>query len=240
MEKSCQNRSLWQIWSQRLIITLGIICVSLGIFMTPAQATSIYEIPPVSSDSPWIIDQAEILSRQSEGTINKSLENLAEKTGYEVRLVTFRRLDYEETIDSFTNKLFHYSFGTPDLQKNQGILALDIATNTAALYTGDELKTLLTPEITQSIVTETLPFPLREGDKYNEALLASTQRITTVLLGEPDPGPPEITNNISVEGTFKKAEETQGSNATMVVIILLLLATVIPMVTYYWYQGSSN
>ena len=51
--------------------------------------------------------------------------------------------------------------------------------------------------------------------------------------------PPEVVDNIQVEGTFKKAEETDQGNATVVVVVLLVLATVIPMVTYFWYQGFS-
>ena len=81
--------------------------------------------------------------------------------------------------------------------------------------------------------------PLREGNKYNEAFAAASTRIATVLSGEPDPGAPEVVDNIQVEGTFKKAEETDQGNATVVVVVLLVLATVIPMVTYFWYQGFS-
>jgi uncharacterized protein len=48
---------------------------------------------------------------------------------------------------------------------------------------------------------------------------------------------------VQVEGTYKKAEETNQGNATAWVVGLLIAATVIPMATYYIYQinqPSSN
>ncbi len=101
------------------------------------------------------------------------------------------------------------------------------------------MKSLLTDEIAQSVAGETLQVPLREGNKYNEAFTAASDRIVTVLSGQPDPGAPEVVDNTQVESTFKKAEETDQGNATVIVVVLLVLATVIPMVTYFWYQGFS-
>jgi uncharacterized protein len=78
---------------------------------------------------------------------------------------------------------------------------------------------------------------LRQGDKYNEGFLAASDRLAAVISGKPDPGPPQVVDRVQVEGTFKKAEETDAGNATLIVVVLLVLATVIPMVTYFWYQG---
>lgn len=49
------------------------------------------------------------------------------------------------------------------------------------------------------MVEKTLKYPLRKGDKYNEAFIAASDRISAVLSGEPDPGPPLEQDNISVE-----------------------------------------
>ncbi len=43
--------------------------------------------------------------------------------------------------------------------------------------------------------------------------------------------------DISLEGTFATAEETDDKSATIWVVVLLALATLIPMVTYFWYMG---
>jgi uncharacterized protein len=183
------------------------------------------------------MDRGEILSPITESNINNVLDNLEKQTGQQVRFVTIHRFDYGETADSFVKELFEKWFPTPEAQGNQTLLILDTVTNTSAIRTGAGVKSFLTDDIAQSIVNETLQVPLRQGDKYNEAFLAVSDRLTAVISGKPDPGPPQVVDNVQVEGTFKKAEETDVGNATLIVVLLLILATVIPMVTYFWYQG---
>jgi uncharacterized protein len=219
-----------------LVILLAVILLTSAGFALPASATSVSEIPNVTTgEQTWIIDEAEILSRINEGKISNGLKQLQTSTGDEVRFVTFRRLDYGETIDSFTDKLFTAWFPTPESQENQAILALDISTNTAALRTGEALKTRLTEDIATSISDETMMAPIRKGDQYNQSFSDASDRLIAVLSGQEDPGPPIIIDETRVEGTFASVEETKESNATVIVIVLLILATVIPMVTYYAY-----
>jgi uncharacterized protein len=68
----------------------------------------------------------------------------------------------------------------------------------------------------------------------------ASDRLVAILSGEPDPGPPVVASNIQTEGTFATPEETAGSNATIWVIGLLIAATVIPMATYFLYQGMQS
>ena len=93
----------------------------------------------------------------------------------------------------------------------------------------------MSDEIAQSVASETLLVPLRQGDKYNQALTDASNRIVSVLSGQPDPGPPELKEEIQVGGTFTKAEDTDTNSATILVVGLLIVATVVPMVTYYMY-----
>ncbi|WP_322742302.1 photosystem II repair protein Psb32 [Gloeocapsopsis crepidinum] len=210
--------------------------LSLTLGIAPVNATGVYQMPQVTAgDRNWVIDQAEVISRINEGKIGDALEDLAQETGNEVRLVTVRRLDYGETIDSFTQKLFAKWFPTPEAQANQTLLAIDTLTNNTAIRTGDKVKTLLSDDTAQSVVTETVPAPLREGEKYNQAFLDASDRLVAILSGKEDPGPPQIAQTVSVEGTFKAKDETDTNNATIWVIGLLLAATVIPMATYYLY-----
>jgi uncharacterized protein len=78
--------------------------------------------------------------------------------------------------------------------------------------------------------------PLKDGAKYNQALIDASQRLGAVLSGAEDPGPPEA-RTVSIESTFTSAEETDDNSATLWVIVLLVLATAIPMATYFWYVG---
>jgi len=220
----------------RLVVLLIVLLLSLTLGIAPVNATGVYQMPQVTAgDRNWVIDQAEVISRINEGKIGDALADLAQETGNEVRLVTVRRLDYGETIDSFTQKLFAKWFPTPEAQANQTLLAIDTLTNNTAIRTGDKVKTLLSDDTAQSVVTETVPAPLREGEKYNQAFLDASDRLVAILSGKEDPGPPQIAQTVSVEGTFKAKDETDTNNATIWVIGLLLAATVIPMATYYLY-----
>ncbi|MBD2183052.1 TPM domain-containing protein [Planktothrix sp. FACHB-1355] len=224
-----------------LILSVMLILAAIVLVAAPAFATSLYEMPTLTAGSnTWAIDKAEVLSRLTEGELSTSLEDLAKKTGYEVRMVTIRHLDYDVTIESFTNQLFDKWFPTPEAQTNQILLALDAVTNNTAIRIGDKVKSVMSDEIAQSIASETVGVPLRQGDKYNQALEDATVRLVAVLSGQPDPGPPQVTENVRAERTFKTAAETDKGSSTVWVIGLLIAATVIPMATYYWYQSMGS
>jgi uncharacterized protein len=221
---------------QRLILLVTLMILATGLAASPASATGVYQMPNLSAgDRTWVIDQAEVLSRLNEGNITSALENLANLTGNEVRIVTIRRLDYGETPESFTKQLFEKWFPTKEVQANQTLLAIDTVTDGTAIRTGDKVKSLMPDDIAKSIASETVLAPLRSGEKYNQAFLDASNRLVAVLSGKPDPGPPQIAATVNTESTFKKAEETDTGNATIWVIGLLIAATVIPMLTYYLY-----
>lgn len=227
---------IWRKYLQRLILLVTSMILATGLAASPASATGVYQMPNLSAgDRTWIIDQAEVLSRLNEGNISSALENLANLTGNEVRIVTIRRLDYGETPESFTKQLFEKWFPTKEAQANQTLLAIDTVTDGTAIRTGDKVKSLMPDDIAKSIASETVLAPLRSGEKYNQAFLDASDRLVAVLSGKPDPGPPQIAATVNTESTFKKAEETDTGNATIWVIGLLIAATVIPMLTYYLY-----
>ncbi len=230
----------WRNYLQQAAAAIAIVLIASQMAVLPALATGVYEFPLLSAgDRTWVFDKGDVLSRSSESSITTELDNLEQQTGKQVRFVTIHRLDYGETTATFTDQLFEQWFPAKEDQTNQILLVLDTVTNSAVIRTGEGVKSLLPDEIAQSVAGETVQVPLREGNKYNEAFTAAGSRIATVMSGEPDPGAPEVVDNIQVEGTFKKAEETDQGNATVIVVVLLLLATVIPMVTYFWYQGFS-
>ncbi|MBR8833269.1 MAG: TPM domain-containing protein [Stigonema ocellatum SAG 48.90 = DSM 106950] len=226
----------WKKYFQWLFLPLMIITIASGLFMPPVLATGVYQIPNIApGDRTWVVDQGEVISRLNEAKINSTFEDLAKQTGNEVRIVTIRRLDYGETPESFTKALFEKWFPTKEAQANQTILMIDTVTNGTAIITGEKVKSLMTDEIAKSVASETITAPLRDGNKYNQAFLDASDRIVAVLSGQPDPGPPKIIEKVQVEGTFKKASETDRGNATAWVIGLLIAATIIPMATYYIY-----
>lgn len=224
-------------------LLLGLIpCFFFMVTAFPAHAaTSPSDIPNVSTDaSSSIVDQAEVVSRTNENKLNKLLQEIAESTGADVKLVVIRRLNYGETVDSFADELFSQWYPTPEEQQDKVLLVFDTITNNATIRVGEALKDRLPPEIATSVVKDTIGVPIREDNKYNQAFLNASNRIGTVLAGEPDPGPPEEQDNIRVEGTFTKAEDTDTENSTVWVVGLLVAATVIPMATYFAYVLLTN
>lgn len=226
----------WQRVLKPLVLSFFGLLLTAQLWISPALATGIYNMPSLSAGDPtWVIDDANVLSRLVQGNLSNQLSELADATGYEVRYVTIHRFDYGETAQSFVDKLFEKWFPTPEAQANQVIVLLDNLTNTSAIHVGDAAKALLTDAIAESVAQETLQVPLRQGDKYQQAFSDVSDRLAVVLSGEPDPGPPVVTEKVNVEGTFTSAEETDTNSATLIVIVLLIAATIIPMVTYFWY-----
>jgi uncharacterized protein len=226
---------------QRLILPLLLIVLASGFVAAPAKAIGVYQMPKVTAGEPtWVIDKAEVLSLLNEGKLSQTLEDLAKKTGKEVRMVTIHRLDYGETADSFTNALFEKWFPTPEDQANQTLLVIDTVTNGTAIRTGEAVKSIMPDNIAKSVASETVVVPLRNGNKYNQALLDASDRVVAVLSGKPDPGPPVVEEKVQVAGTFKSAEETDTKNSTIWVVVILIIATVVPMATYFFYQSFSG
>jgi len=202
----------------------------------PALATGVYDLPIVNAGSDtWTVDDGNVLSRITENNLATASQELQAETGVEVRYVTVRRLDYGETIESFTDSLFDAWFSTPEASANQVLVALDVVTNNAAVRQGDAVDERLDAEIADSVAGETMMAPLIDGDKYNQAFGDAKDRLVAVISGQEDPGAPSLVADIDIDSSFASAEETEASRSdtTTLVIVLLVLATVIPMVTYY-------
>lgn len=222
---------------QGLILFVFSCLIAIGTFVPIANATGVYDLPALGAgSSTWVVDRADAISSANEGKLNKDLKQLAQKTGNEVRMVVIRRLDFDETIDSFADELFDRWYPTSEDKANQTLLVIDTLTNQTAIRTGDTTSQKLTDDIAQSVVAQTVAVPLKDGAKYNQALLDANNRLSAVLSGEPDPGPPTV-QEINIDSTFTSAEETNDRSATIWVVVILVLATVIPMVTYFWYVG---
>ena len=226
---------------QHLILQLLFILLVSGLIAAPAEAIGVYQMPNVRAGEPtWVIDKAEVLSRLNEGRLSNTLDDLAKKSGKEVRMVTVHRLDYGETTETFTKALFEKWFPTPQAQANQTLLVVDTLTNGTAIQTGDAIKSLMPDDTAKSVATETVVAPIRDGNKYNQALADASTRLVAVLSGKPDPGPPVVEEKVQVASTFTKAEEADTKNSTIWVVAILIIATVVPMATYFFYQGFSG
>ena len=218
-----------------LLLLVTVFCVA-----APAIATGLFDLPDFNAEKVWVVDTADAISNANESKLTKTFKELADETGQEVRMVAIRRLDYGETVDSLAEEIFKDWYPDADVQANQTLLVLDTLTNNVAIRSGDSAQGLIGKDTAESIVDETVGYNLRQGNKYNQAFLETGDRLVAVLSGLEDPGPPEIEDEIQIEGTFTKAEDTDDSSATIWVIGFLIVATIIPMATYYWYVGFGN
>ena len=224
----------------RSLISFMILLILVMSVAAPAIATGLYDLPDFDARKVWVVDTADAISNANESKLSKTFEQLAESTGQEVRMVAIRRLDYGETVDSLAEEIFQDWYPTAEARANQTLLVLDTLTNNVAIRSGDSARELVSPEIAESLVNDTVGYNLRKGNKYNQAFIESGDRLVAVLSGLEDPGPPEMEDEIQIEGTFTKAEDTDDSSATIWVIGFLIVATIIPMATYYWYVGFGN
>lgn len=227
---------------QRCLFISIVAIIAIQLSILPVLATAVYEVPTVSAGVPtWIVDQADVLSLSTQGKVKGTLAQLAKQTGKEVRFVTIHRLDYGDTIQTFTDKLFKKWFATAEQQANQTLIVLDNVTNTVGMQTGSDVKSTLTDPIATSIITETMQVPLRDGNKYNQSFSDAADRLVAVISGQVDPGPPVIKSAPEVGRTYLKAEETAANRDSFVIIVvgLLIAATIIPMATWWWYQNQS-
>jgi uncharacterized protein len=214
--------------------------IAIAIFslngISPALATGVYDLPSPNTEDVWVVDQANEISLDTQNKLSSKFKDLAAETGQEIRIVAIRRLDYGETIKSLADEIFTNWYPDASAQANQTLLVMDTLTNTSAIRTGEAAAKLVNSEMVESVIQDTIGYNLRKGNKYNQALLDSGDRLVAVLSGQADPGPANVEEEIQVEGTFTKAEDTDAGFAWTWVIVLLVLATVIPMVTYFWYM----
>ena len=223
-----------------LIASTLLLVFAISCLAAPAIATGLFDLPNFDADRVWIVDTADAISAANENKLTKTFKELASQTGQEVRMVAIRRLDYGETVDSLAEEIFKDWYPSAEAQANQTLLVLDTLTNNVAIRTGDSAQGLVNADIATSIVDETVGYNIRKGDKYNQAFIDAGDRLVAVLSGQEDPGPPAMEDEIQIEGTFTKAEDTDQGSATIWVIGFLIVATIIPMATYYWYVGFGN
>jgi uncharacterized protein len=222
-----------------LLSTVLTVLLTTQLWVAPARATGVYEMPE-AAPAAHILDQAEIFSRLTEGQISSQLQELAEQHQQNVNIVSIRRLDYGETIDTFAQQLLARWYPTPAAQANQTLLVIDTLTDNTAIVQGEQSKAAMPEAIATSVAKETVLVPLKFGNRYNQAFLDASDRLSKVLAGEADPGAPAIQETVQTDRNFATPEETKESNAITWVIVLLVLSTAIPMATYYFYQYMGN
>ena len=184
---------------------------------------------PVQAPDTHLIDGGEVLSRATNGELSKRLERL-EQDHINANLVTLRRLDYGIDLDGFTEQLLQRWTGSDD---GSLLLVVETATNSAAIKADSNVLQRLPESLLVSTADETMALPLRDGDRYRQAVNDGLSRLETVLAGGEDPGPPQIAETQQLVSNVPTKEETAESNAWVWISVLMVLGTLIPMATWW-------
>ena len=206
--------------------------------MAKAAELEILQTPAPQSGVGYIVDDGALLSRAASGTLNKSLKDLEDKTGYHVNVVTVKKLVFEQDPFAFGDKVLETWYPTLEEGNNKGNLLLVKNTKEGAIVGGPKFLKAVGNDVLDSILSKNIPYNLSE-EKYGEALTSSVNRIAAVLEGKEDPGPPTkfVANK---EKTYKTKAETDEKREVFsnVVIGLLVISFVVPMVQYFGYVAG--
>ncbi|QNJ14029.1 integral membrane protein involved in the photoprotection of photosystem II [Synechococcus sp. A18-46.1] len=213
---------------------LANVVAAIGLFIVLACPPAAQAISPVdlgaSRPDERVLDDAEVFSRASRSELNARLQDLAADR-VDARVVTLRRLDYGLNLDSFGEELLAQwsSEGSEPLL----LLLIETQNKRASIAADPTLQSQLPETLLTSTARTTMSVPLREGDRYRQATLDGINRLSTVLGGGEDPGPPAEFVRTTLPTNIPTQEETESSNATTWIIVLLVLGTIIPMATWW-------
>ena len=177
-----------------------------------------------------VIDEADVLSRASRGELESKLRSFEDQR-VDARLITLRRLDYGISLNSFGEELLETwssPSGNPLL-----LMLIETQNKRSAVVADQKLEEQLPSSLLTSTARTTMTVPLREGDRYRQASVDALTRLSTVLSGAEDPGPPQEIERVTLPTNIPTRAKTEESDATKWVIILLVLGTIIPMATWW-------
>ena len=215
--------------ARRLLASLFSFGVCL-LLWAPASLAVAPEALGATLPDTLVIDEADVLSRASRGELESKLRSFEDQR-VDARLITLRRLDYGISLNSFGEELLETwssPSGNPLL-----LMLIETQNKRSAVVADQKLEEQLPSSLLTSTARTTMTVPLREGDRYRQASVDGLTRLSTVLSGAEDPGPPQEIERVTLPTNIPTRAETEESDATKWVIILLVLGTIIPMATWW-------
>ncbi len=216
---------------EALLALIAVVVLIVGVPSMPALAMSPTDLPAERPAS-QVLDDADVLSRASRSELNARLEEFGGDR-VDARLITLRRLDYGLSLDGFGKDLIERWSSEGQGRSPLLLLLIETQNKRAAVLADQSLQSQLPETLLTSTGRTTMAIPLREGDRYRQASIDGLTRLSVVLNGGEDPGPPEEIVRTTLPTNIPTQEETQSSNATTWIIVLLVLGTIIPMATWW-------
>jgi len=216
---------------EALLALIAVVVLIVGVPSMPALAMSPTDLPAERPAS-QVLDDADVLSRASRSELNARLEEFGGDR-VDARLITLRRLDYGLSLDGFGKDLIERWSSEGQGRSPLLLLLIETQNKRASVMADQSLQSQLPETLLTSTGRTTMAIPLREGDRYRQASIDGLTRLSVVLNGGEDPGPPEEIVRTTLPTNIPTQEETQSSNATTWIIVLLVLGTIIPMATWW-------
>lgn len=216
------------------LVALAAALVLVLLPVSPAQALSAASLP-AQAPANHVLDEAGLLSRAAAVDVSRALEALA-ADGLQANWVSVPRLDYDVALPQFGADLLQrwQAQGDAGDSSEQLLFLVDAQTSATAIVASPALQERLSPQLLTSTARTTMAQPLRDGGRYRQASLAAIERLQTVLAGQEDPGPPQVTSAVAVSPVrVPSREQTLSSNAFTWVVVLLVVGTVVPMLTWW-------
>ena len=204
--------------------------IALVVLVPTALAIAPTDLPSQPPDA-HLLDDADVFSRASTSELENRLQQVGDGR-IDARLVTVRRLDYGFSLRSFGEALLE-QWSSADNNAPMLLLLIETQNKRAAVVADPDLTTQLPESLLTSTGRATMATPLRDGDRYRQASLDGLNRLSTVLEGGEDPGPPEEMVRTTLPTNVPTQAETEESNAFTWVIVLLVVGTIVPMATWW-------
>ena len=212
--------------------------LAMSVMVGGVDAANAGEIEILATPAPtagYVVDDAGLMSRSTATTVNKTLKELEDETGFHLNVVTVRKLVFETDPFAFGDKVLETWYPTVEEGNDKGNLLLVKSTKDGALVGGPKFLKSVGDDLIDSVLTSNYGINL-EQEKYNEALTSSVKRVAAVLEGREDPGPP-AKYEAAKGSNFKTRAETNEKRDVFanVVIGLLVISFVVPMLQYAGY-----
>ena len=217
-------------WIRRLLGGVLSLLIALVFLVPTALAIAPTDLPSQPPDA-HLLDDADVFSRASTSELENRLQQVGDGR-IDARLVTVRRLDYGFSLRSFGDALLE-QWSSADNNAPMLLLLIETQNKRAAVVADPDLTTQLPESLLTSTGRATMATPLRDGDRYRQASLDGLNRLSTVLEGGEDPGPPEEMVRTTLPTNVPTQAETEESNAFTWVIVLLVVGTIVPMATWW-------
>jgi len=217
-------------WIRLLLGGVLSLLIALVVLVPTALAIAPTDLPSQPPDA-HLLDDADVFSRASTSELENRLQQVGDGR-IDARLVTVRRLDYGFSLRSFGEALLE-QWSSADNNAPMLLLLIETQNKRAAVVADPDLTTQLPESLLTSTGRATMATPLRDGDRYRQASLDGLNRLSTVLEGGEDPGPPEEMVRTTLPTNVPTQAETEESNAFTWVIVLLVVGTIVPMATWW-------